>query len=53
MLDQHVRRTGSARAADLLAEWDQTLTETLMIVPKEVREKLLGKPSAKKSKKQA
>ena len=51
LLTEHLRRTGSERADGLLAEWEQTLADTLMIVPKEVREKLLGKES--KSKKRA
>ena len=53
MLEQHKARTGSERAAELLTEWDQTLTETLMIVPKEVREQLLGKSGSKNTKKRA
>ena len=43
MLEDHAARTGSARAKQLLDEWDQTLSETLMIVPKEVADTLLGK----------
>ena len=53
LLVEHLRRTGSERADDLLNEWDQTLSQTLMIVPKEVREQLLGKTGSKKGKKQA
>ena len=51
LLVEHLRRTGSERADDLLSDWDQTLAQTLMIVPKEVRENLLGKQS--KGKKRA
>ena len=43
LLVEHVRRTGSKRGDALLAEWEQALADTLMIVPKEVREQLLGK----------
>ena len=42
MLEIHQERTGSARAAELLQEWGQTVSETLMIVPKEISERVLG-----------
>ncbi|MEL7112886.1 MAG: hypothetical protein AAGK93_08120, partial [Pseudomonadota bacterium] len=42
MLKIHMERTGSARAADLLKEWGQTLSDTLMIVPKEISQRVLG-----------
>ena len=42
MLEIHKERTGSARATDLLKEWGQTLADTLMIVPKEISERVLG-----------
>jgi glutamate synthase (NADPH/NADH) large chain len=49
MLELHVERTGSMRAADLLKEWDQTLSVTLMVVPKEVADKILGKAPEQKA----
>ena len=48
MLEIHKERTGSARAAELLQEWDQTLADTLMIVPKEISERVLGDSKIKK-----
>ncbi|NQY38501.1 MAG: hypothetical protein HRT80_00230 [Henriciella sp.] len=42
MLEIHKERTGSARATELLKEWGQTLSDTLMIVPKEISERVLG-----------
>ncbi|MEM9054153.1 MAG: glutamate synthase large subunit, partial [Pseudomonadota bacterium] len=49
MLELHVERTGSVRAADLLKEWDQTLSETLMVVPKEIADKVLSKAPEQKA----
>ena len=48
---EHLKRTNSERADDLLTDWKQTLANTLMIVPKEVRQKLLGtkSPAQKKA----
>jgi glutamate synthase (NADPH/NADH) large chain len=44
----HAERTGSKRARKLLDNWEQTLSETLFIVPKEVAGRILGKaPVAK------
>ncbi|MEL6473800.1 MAG: glutamate synthase large subunit [Pseudomonadota bacterium] len=41
MLELHLERTGSRRAADLLDDWDQTLRETLAVVPKEIADRIL------------
>ncbi|MEL6692319.1 MAG: hypothetical protein AAFQ12_04705, partial [Pseudomonadota bacterium] len=48
MLEIHKERTGSARATELLKEWGQTLSDTLMIVPKEISERVLGGTKIKK-----
>ncbi|MEL7453541.1 MAG: hypothetical protein AAGJ50_09255, partial [Pseudomonadota bacterium] len=42
MLEQHLERTGSSRAADLLDDFEQTIDTTLMVVPDEVAETVLG-----------
>ncbi|WP_300390769.1 glutamate synthase large subunit [Henriciella sp.] len=48
MLEMHAERTGSKRAQKLLENWEQTLQETWLIVPKEVAGMILGeKPAAK------
>jgi glutamate synthase (NADPH/NADH) large chain len=48
ILEMHAERTGSKRARKLLDNWEQTLSETLFIVPKEVAGRILGKaPVAK------
>ncbi|MEQ9315427.1 MAG: glutamate synthase-related protein, partial [Henriciella sp.] len=49
MLDMHAERTGSKRALKLLDNWEQTLAETLLIVPKEVASRILGQSSAAKA----
>jgi glutamate synthase (NADPH/NADH) large chain len=49
MLEIHRDRTGSARATELLKEWDQTLSETLMIVPKEIADRVLKDTDLKKA----
>ena len=50
MLEMHEERTGSKRAAKLLENWDQTLSDTWLIVPKEVASMILGEaPAAKAS----
>jgi len=49
MIEEHARRTGSLRARELLDNWDVTLGQMLMIVPKEVASILLArKPASKK-----
>jgi glutamate synthase (NADPH/NADH) large chain len=49
LIEEHARRTGSLRAKDLLDNWETTLSQMLMIVPKEVAALLLTrKPPAKK-----
>jgi len=49
MIEEHARRTGSLRARDLLDNWDTTLSQMLMIVPKEIASLLLvRKPPVKK-----
>ena len=48
MLEMHAERTGSVRAKKLLENFDQTLSETLLIVPKELASTILGEaPVAK------
>ena len=49
LIEEHAKRTGSLRARDLLDNWETTLSQMLMIVPKEVASMLLArKPSSKK-----
>ncbi len=49
LIEEHARRTGSLRARELLDDWDTTLSQMLMIVPKEIAAILLArKPPAKK-----
>jgi len=49
LIEEHSRRTGSLRARELLDNWEVTLGQMLMIVPKEVASMLLArKPPAKK-----
>ena len=49
LLEIHVDRTGSARASDLLDNWDRTLNESLMIVPKESAKQILGSVKKRKA----
>ncbi|MEC7290234.1 MAG: hypothetical protein VXW22_09125 [Pseudomonadota bacterium] len=49
MLEIHRDRTNSQRAADLLNNWQQTLSETLMIVPKEIADRVFGETGQKKA----
>ncbi|MCL4142849.1 UNVERIFIED_CONTAM: hypothetical protein GTU68_055706 [Idotea baltica] len=51
LMEAHAERTGSIRASDLLEEWDKTLSEMVMIVPKETAKHLLGKTKPKARKK--
>jgi glutamate synthase (NADPH) large chain len=49
LIEEHAKRTGSLRARDLLDNWETTLSQMLMIVPKEVASMLLArKPPPKK-----
>ena len=49
LIEEHAKRTGSLRARDLLDNWETTLSQMLMIVPKEVASMLLArKPASKK-----
>ncbi|MCU0731459.1 MAG: glutamate synthase-related protein, partial [Hyphomonas sp.] len=49
LIEEHARRTGSLRARELLDNWETTLGQMLMIVPKEVASMLLArKPPTKK-----
>jgi glutamate synthase (NADPH/NADH) large chain len=49
LIEEHAKRTGSLRAKDLLDNWETTLSQMLMIVPKEVAAMLLArKPPSKK-----
>ncbi len=47
MLEAHRSRTGSVVAGALLKDWETTLAETLMVVPKEVAVHILGRKAAK------
>ncbi len=47
MLSLHAERTGSRRAETLLEDWDQTLTETLAVIPDEVAEQLMAETDSK------
>ncbi|MDJ0921773.1 MAG: glutamate synthase large subunit [Henriciella sp.] len=49
LLESHVERTRSARAKDLLENWDRTVAETLMIVPKESADRVFGEAGLKKT----
>ncbi len=48
LLEMQVERTGSVRAASLLENWQQTLNETLLVVPKESANQILGKTTQRK-----
>ncbi len=47
MLELHVERTGSQRGQELLDAFEQTCAETLLIVPNEVAESILGDTARK------
>ncbi|MEM7768444.1 MAG: glutamate synthase-related protein, partial [Pseudomonadota bacterium] len=47
MLEDHRERTGSVRADTLLKDWERTLADTLMVVPREVAVHILGRKAAK------
>ncbi|MEO0548660.1 MAG: glutamate synthase large subunit [Pseudomonadota bacterium] len=49
LLEGHVERTRSAKATELLENWDQTLSETLMVVPKESADRVFGEAGLKKT----
>ena len=49
LLEMHLERTGSKRAGKLLENWEQTLSETHFIVPKEVASRILGEQPDKKA----
>ena len=49
LLEIHIERTGSARASKLLDRWDETLNETLMVVPKESAKQILGRTKTRKA----
>ncbi len=48
MVENHTERTRSALGEGLLDNWDRTLAETLMVVPKEVAHLILGKHKPRK-----
>jgi glutamate synthase (NADPH) large chain len=50
LIQEHADRTGSVRAIELLSEWETSLAQILMVVPKEIAHLLLpkDKPKAKK-----
>ncbi len=48
LIETHVSETGSVRATELMNDWDRTLSQLIMIVPKEVAERLLGETKPKK-----
>jgi glutamate synthase (NADPH) large chain len=47
LLEMHAERTGSKRAKELLENWDKTLQQTHLIVPKEVADRILGSKQPK------
>jgi glutamate synthase (NADPH/NADH) large chain len=49
LLEIHVDRTRSQKAKDMLKNWDETISEMLMIVPKESAKVILGKTKVKKA----
>lgn len=49
LLEIHAERTGSARAMELLENWDRTLGESLMVVPKESAKQILGSVKKRKA----
>ena len=51
-LEEHVRRTGSVRGKELLDAWETTLSQMLMIVPKEVAGILLARKGDSAKRKQ-
>ena len=50
LIEEHVRRTGSVRGKEILDDWDRSVHDMLMVVPKEIAHLLLDrtKPKAKK-----
>ena len=49
LVAEHAQRTQSRRAAQLLEDWDTSLEQTLMIVPKEIASLILGETQVKKT----
>ncbi len=49
LLTEHVQRTASARATELLKNWEHTVAETVMIVPKESAVRILGNTRKRKT----
>lgn len=49
LLEIHVERTRSQKAKDMLENWDETVSEMLMVVPKESAKVILGKSKVKKA----
>ncbi len=47
LIEAHVAETGSVRATELMNDWERTLGQMIMIVPKEVADRLLGKTKPK------
>jgi len=50
LIEEHARRTGSVRGKDLIDNWETTLGQMLMIVPKEVASLLLARKAPAKKK---
>ncbi|WP_162821931.1 hypothetical protein, partial [Klebsiella pneumoniae] len=46
LIEQHAARTGSVRAHDLLAEWDKTLGEFVLVMPTDYRRALAAQAHA-------
>ena len=53
LIQEHADRTGSVRAVELLSEWEASLGQILMVVPKEIAHLLLPKDKPKTKKKVA
>jgi len=53
LIEEHARRTGSVRARDILDDWERSVHDMLMIVPKEVADLLLARTKPKSRRKVA
>ena len=53
LIEEHFKRTKSPRAKDILEDWDTSVQDILMIVPKEIAHLLLGDAKPKAGKKAA
>jgi len=49
LVRQHAERTGSARAIQLLENWAETLQQTVLVIPKEIRQRVMDEVEAQKT----